>query len=488
MTIFDTLRPRSLVFAASLALAATTGACGSEPEAVVDDLTDVKNSSVKNQSIGNCWVYASIGWAESLHLTQTGEELNLSESWISYWHWYEELAGPPPGLSSIAQLDKGQLSTGGWFGLAAELMRRYGVVKEGSFIPEEAESARSSRQSSALSAINTSLKSGALSDPAKRKDRALVRQELDKAWGLSAGTTSLINDTFGADVSRSLANDSAKIPKDGGIFLPKSISVGHNISLADAIGLPVSSSNVLQRKGKYAWNENYYPTSATSRRDLLRKMQKAMHSGMPVILTWFVDFAAMDSQNRFMAPPATPGRQGGHMTVLEDYQINDVPGFGTLKAGELVTDPKALDAALSPSAKIEFLRIKNSWGTSLAPNEAGEAFRGYHDLYMKYLDAQLVRCTEANGDKCGSKSQVSGLTSLILPPDAFVTDALVKEGACNADLCVAGPALNATTCKDNGDKQACVDLICEQDAFCCNNEWDKTCVEQVSSGCGFTCP
>ncbi|MFO0761102.1 MAG: hypothetical protein U0359_31780 [Byssovorax sp.] len=488
MTIFDSLRPRSLVLACSLALAATASGCGSEPESVVDDLTDVKNTAVKNQSIGNCWVYASMGWAESLHLTQTGETLNLSESWISYWHWYEELAGPPPGLPSIASLDKGQLSTGGWFGLAAELMRRYGVITEGSFIPEEAEAARSSRQSSALSAINTSLKSGVLSDAAKRKDRALVRAELDKAWGLSAATTSLINDTFGVDVSKSLANDTAKVQKGGAILLPKSVSVGHNISLADAIGLPSSSTNVLQRKGKYAWNETSYPSTATARRDVLRKMQKAMHSGMPVILSWFVDFNAMDGQNRFMEPPATPGHQGGHMTVLEDYQVTNVPGFGTLKAGELVTDPKALTAALDPSAKIEFLRIKNSWGSGLAPNAAGEQFRGYHDLYMKYLDAQLVKCTESNGDKCGTKTKVPGLTALILPPDAFVTDAFVKEGTCNADLCVAGPALNATTCKDNPDKQACVDLICETDSFCCNNSWDKACVEQVVSGCGLDCP
>lgn len=41
------------------------------------------------------------------------------------------------------------------------------------------------------------------------------------------------------------------------------------------------------------------------------------------------------------------------MTVLEDYRIN-VPGFGTLKAGVLISDPKALDAALSSTAKIEF--------------------------------------------------------------------------------------------------------------------------------------
>lgn len=478
---------RTSAIALTLALAATTAGCGADTGSNTDDVTDVKNSSVKNQSIGNCWVYASMGWAESLHLTQTAEELNLSESWISYWHWYEEIAGPPPGLPSIAQLDKGEVSTGGWFGLAAELMRRYGVIMEGGFIAEEAEAARSSRQSSALSAINASLKSGVLSDPAKRKDRKLVRAELDKAWGLGSATTALMTEVFGADVSKTLTSSGVTIPKDSGMMRPKEILVGHNITLADAIGEPASSYNVLQRKGKYAWNEVSYPSSASSRRDVQIKMQKAMHAGMPVILSWFVDFNAMDSQNRFMAPPAKPGHQGGHMTVVEDYQINDVPGYGTLEAGKLVTDPKILSAALSPDAKLEFLRIKNSWGTSLAPPNASSDQRGYYDLYMNYLDAKLVRCTESNGDACGIKANVPGLTALILPPDAFVTDALVKEGTCAADLCATGPALSATTCADDGDKQACVDLICEQDSYCCSTAWDDQCVQEATDGCGLTC-
>ncbi|MFT3773351.1 MAG: hypothetical protein QM820_48850 [Minicystis sp.] len=331
------------------------------------------------------------------------------------------------------------------------------MIKEGSFIPEEAEAARSSRQSSALSAINASLKSGVLSDPAKRKDRKLVRQELDKAWGLSAGTIALMDQVFGATVSRTIIDASTKLPANSGMMLPKDILVGHNITLADAIGQPVSSTNILQRKGKYAWNEVSYPTTATARRDVLRRMQKAMHSGMPVILSWFVDFNAMDKMNQFLAPPAAPGHQGGHMTVVEDYQVSNVPGFGTLAAGTVITDPKALTAALDPKATIDFLRIKNSWGTSLAPANASTDLRGYYDLYMKYLDAQLVKCTESNGDKCGTKTNVPGLTALILPPDAFVTDAVVKEGICSADLCVAGPALSATTCSANPDKQACVD-------------------------------
>src|SRR5690606_16167114 len=190
-----TTSPRVARAIAPWGLALVTGLAGCGDDGTgesTDDVTDVMNSSVKNQSIGNCWVYATIGWAESLHLTQTGHELNLSESWVSYWHWYEQIAGGPAGDTSVASLDKGQISTGGWWGVGVEIMRRYGVLSEGAFIPEEAEAARSSRQSSALSAINASLKSGVLSDPAKRRDRAVVRAELDKAWGLKPEVSAMM--------------------------------------------------------------------------------------------------------------------------------------------------------------------------------------------------------------------------------------------------------------------------------------------------------
>jgi hypothetical protein len=470
---------RHLATALLLSFAPLTFACDDVETGDEDNITNIANSKVKNQSIGNCWIYATVGWAESLHLTQTGEELNISESWLSYWHWYEEIAGGPPGASQAAQLDKGQISTGGWFGLGGELMRRYGVIPEGSFIPEEAEAARSARQSSALNAINESLKNGALKEASARKDRKLVRKELDKAWGLTASTTAMMDQVFGADVSRSLLKSGMSIPADSGLQYAKEIAVGHNISLADAIGEPASSFNVLSRKGKYAWNEVSYPSSATSRRAVLKDMQKAMHAGMPVIMTWFVDFAAMDSKNQFLAPPATPGRQGGHMTVIEDYQASNVPGFGTLAAGTLVTDQKALDAALSSEATIDFIRIKNSWGTSLAPNDAGEEFRGFHDLYKAYLDGPITKCTESNGDKCGIKSKTAGITGLVLPPAAFVTDAVVKEAECS-DICIAGPA-RTPGCDE------CTDLICSEDAFCCNNSWDDVCVNTAKEICELSC-
>src|SRR5690348_9811086 len=61
------------------------------------DITQVKQSKVKRQSIGNCWVYATQSWAEALNRAATNEERNTSESYITYWHWFEQLANGEAG-------------------------------------------------------------------------------------------------------------------------------------------------------------------------------------------------------------------------------------------------------------------------------------------------------------------------------------------------------------------------------------------------------
>ncbi len=145
-------------------------------------------------------------------------------------------------------------------------------------------------------------------------------------------------------------------------------------------------------------------------------MQQAMHDRQPVIVTWIVDFNAQDDLGRFLAPPEDPGSQGGHMVIVDDYQVTDVPGFGTLNAGTVEERSGALTAALDPSAKIEFIRVKNSWGTgrpdpSFVPG-------GYHDLYMKYLDGPIKRCTQnAEGtDSTDDCYDDTPLDALIMPP------------------------------------------------------------------------
>jgi len=486
-------RLRLLAATSTLALASQVVGCVTDPSSQSDDITNVANSKVKNQSIGNCWIYATVGWAESLRLGYSGEELNLSESYTSYWHWFEQIGGGAGGLTGTASLDKDQISTGGFFGVAAELMRRYGVMDEGTFIPEEAEAARSARQSKALAAINASLKTGVLSDKAKRKDLAVVRAEMDKAWALTADVSALLDSVFGKSADKNLEKG-ATVPAGSGLHKPKDIEIAMTstgaLTLADAIGKPQSSYNPRTRTGTYAWNEESFPSYESSRRGFLKKAQKAMHGGLPVIMTWFVDFNALKS-NTFVEPPATPGRQGGHMTVLEDYEIENVPGYGTLKAGEIVTDVKALDAALSDEATITFFRIKNSWGSDLAPPGAAEDFKGYYDLYMKYLNGPITKCTASGTDTCATKSEEKGLWAFVLPPAKFPVVAAQKAPPGEPDP--AGTC--GDPCVESAAKQAscgtCEAKVCEADNFCCgelDGTWDSQCVAAAEKLCGLTCP
>jgi hypothetical protein len=387
-------------FAALLALAAMPMGCSMETQdgeegiegASVDPITDVTQSSVKRQSIGNCWLYAVASWAESMHKSVNGEELNMSESYWNYWYWFDQIAN--------GGLDGNQIQTGGWYSTGVDLITRYGIMMEADFIPEEANAEMSNRQKTALDAINLSLKSGVLSTAAARKNRETVRRELDRVYGLRPEVVAQLDSVFGPRVTRTLdrwaSTKNTKVKRAREISVRTADSTTKKmvtVNLADAIGQKQGTSPWSARTGRYAWQTVSYPTwSPSARRNLQVRLQRAMHDANPVIMSWFVDFNALDPQGRFMAPPASPGRQGGHMVVVEDYEINNVPGFGTLKAGVKETRPEALNAALDPAAKIQFIRIKNSWG-SYRPDRQF-VLPGYHDLYMAYLDGPVKQCRQ----------------------------------------------------------------------------------------------
>jgi len=65
---------------------------GEEEGVSTDDITQVDHTKVKRQSIGNCWIYAVASWTEALNKRSTGNEANVSESYWTYWHWFEQLA------------------------------------------------------------------------------------------------------------------------------------------------------------------------------------------------------------------------------------------------------------------------------------------------------------------------------------------------------------------------------------------------------------
>lgn len=416
-------KSRWLTIASMLALASvTTVGCAADQAddassddgtgSATDDITQVDHTKVKRQSIGNCWLYATTSWLEALNKAATGVEKNTSESWLTYWHWYEQLAN---GRA------RNEIATGGSYGTGADLINRYGVVMEGDFIAGEAEAEMSNRQSKALDTVNASLKSGALKEAVSRRDKLAIRKELDAAWGLDAAVVKRIDDVFGEGVTRTLdrSADASSRAAANKIIRAKDFpaqlkdpetGAKVNASLQDAIGK--GNGFFGPREGKLAWNEVDYPSDATSRRAFWKRVQKALHDGQPVITSWKVDFNALNSSSVFSFDELQrrgPGSQGGHMTVMHDYEA-EVPGLGLLKAGEPAT-PEQMEKALADGTKILFVRVKNSWG-GIRPDRWNEAaLPGYHDLEMKYLDGPIKEC--ANG--ADGHTDTSDCTRSVVP-------------------------------------------------------------------------
>lgn len=389
------LLPLTLAFALS-------GGCGSDANSDVtgggDEIVDVANSRVKNQSIGNCWLYASVGWVESLHLRATGVELNLSETYLTYWDWYQKLT-----KTSSTPIEA--IATGGFFSGATALMNQFGLLDEGAFIPGEATVDLSAAQDKAEGIINESLKTGVL-----RKDRspATVRKELNRAFGLGADVVKNLDATFGPAAPKALGTVPA------GFALRKT----SDLIVAQKRASSTSVAKVSLRDEIMRWREYTRPTDRAQLRGYLRRVQKALHDGQPVLVVWNVDWESRDRATGTF-PKMQPAAKidGVHMTVLEDYQAAYVPNFGTLPAGVLVSDASVLSAALSDQVEIPFFRIKNSWGNTADPSGTG-SYKGYADLYSQYLFP-----TDATAP--------AGLVSFVLPTDY---DQSVPSGIAT-DLC-----------------------------------------------------
>jgi hypothetical protein len=416
---------------ASVVALATFGAVGcaadadadavdGEDESSKDAITQVDHTGVKRQSIGNCWIYATASWLEALNKGAGSSAANTSESWLTYWHWFDQIANGDVGSSGI--------ETGGWYRTAAELIRRYGLMNEGDFLPNEADAEMSNMQKTALDAVNASLKSGVLSSPTARRDRALVRAELDKAWGLSAAQTARMNAVFGKKVNRTLdrsaaANTAAlqnKVipPQDFKARLKDPVTGQFVVgTLSDALGK--SAGAWAPPTGAFAWNDVRYPSGVAPRRAFWKRVQRALHDGQPVITSWKVDFNALTRDAKFSMTALDqkgPGRQGGHMTVMHDYQAN-VPGLGLLKAGVQAT-PAEMDKALADGTVIEFVRVKNSWGGIRPDRWDQAAIPGYHDLEMAYLNGPIKECGEdaqGNTDTGNCSGSVTPLRDVVLP-------------------------------------------------------------------------
>lgn len=79
---------------------------------------------------------------------------------------------------------------------------------------------------------------------------------------------------------------------------------------------------------------------------------------------------------------------------------------------------------------------------------------------------------------------VAGDYGVCLPCPTVVNDCVGGggggSGSCDHDVCTAGEPLDPSC-------GACAAAVCEVDSFCCNNEWDATCVNEVEEQCAGGC-
>jgi len=378
-----------------------------------DDVTEVPHSRVKDQSTNNCWLYATMGWVESLHLTATGEELDLSESYLTYWHWFEQITG--------GFVQDGVVEEGGSWGTAADLILKYGMMLEKDFIAKEAGEIFSKRQAEAVKVVNEELRAGVLRSGAARRNRTLVRDVLDRAWRLTSTTIGHLNRTFGRDAETTV--DAA--PEGSPILHPARVKVAvmnhatgrfNDKAVSDVIGTHRSPDDIERRNGPMAWQDVPYPSSSRARKNFWARVRRALNDKQPVIVNWTIDDNAFTPDGKYLAPPAKPGPQGGHMVLGYDYAVDNVPGVGSLEAGTLVTDRRILDAATDPSADMRLLRVKNSWSPSFHSLPA-PAPGGFHDLFVKYLDGPMKFCVmDEKGNPVLSRCEDGvPLESIVLP-------------------------------------------------------------------------
>jgi len=410
------MKLRSLCLGALITLSLAVG-CAAPPEGPTatgaDEIVDVPQTDVERQSIGNCWLYAHASWVELMHKAATSEIFDTSQSYWTYWHWFGQItAGFAP-----------KISTGGNWTTANNIVKKYGLAPEIAFVDADTLTEMSSRQSSALAAIDESLKNGVLKDPAARRDNKVVRQELDRAWGLTPAVTAMLDGVFGADVSRTFTSTTSPASAEGSSIRR---AVDFEVSYPIAPGRAAQPRTLLQAMTE--WRQVYY--SASDSRAFLGRVQRALHEAQPVIITWFVDFNALESRenalrgsfNLSTLTELGSGRQGGHMTVLEDYQAKLSDGT-VLQAGVTLdpnnaADKALLTRALEPASEVQFLRVKNSWGAARPDRPFAAGMPGYHDLYLDYLNGPVKKCVERDGttETSNCPTTTTPLQNVVLPP------------------------------------------------------------------------
>lgn len=395
------LAPRSWrrhLLAGGLVLAAL--GCGQSEDAFVadgfadDELTSISPTSIGKQSIGNCWSYAMNSWIQRLYTRVGGQELDLSEAYLTYWWWYRQLA---LGKTYDDRTAKDfTLYEGSTFEWARDLVADYGLMRQADFVPEDVTGSLPETHKAARSYMAKWFKSGAFNRlPKEKKARsAALRTVLDEAWQLRPEVRARLDAVFGPQRDRTIVSAPADTHDKYRIVRPDDLAVAVYQPNADEPREGSLAELVRPGPHMYAFGEIKDTATPAEIRAAQRRIQRVLHQGIPVYLSWWVNRAGISylglgnsfSRTALLQASSSLASGGGHATMLYDYQVS-LPDGRVLKAGEAVTDKALLKAALKDDAKLEFWRIQNSWGTGFV-NIGRPA--GTYDLENDYLTVPMA--------------------------------------------------------------------------------------------------
>ncbi|MCX6128485.1 MAG: hypothetical protein NTX25_05395 [Proteobacteria bacterium] len=246
-----------------------------------------------------------------------------------------------------------ELNTGGTWSRSSQIILQHGWVEEAQFIASESDQTMSRAQICAEDYIMAEGKEGGtLFDPELRTPE-LVRAELDKAFSCNG----LFEFNMDEAQSKSHKADDTLLA-DAKTGIQKSLS--HWLSLWREISSPGYTA-----WGSYEGKKLADDAEISSFRKLEQRIKLALNDHHPVVISFFVSFNAPDQNGVFnlntLASAGDLGRTGGHMVVLHDYTVNQVPGEFT-SLGENDLSPELKELALQ--GHVDYLVAKNSWGAN----------------------------------------------------------------------------------------------------------------------------
>ena len=215
-------------------------------------------------------------------------------------------------------------------------------------------------------------------------------------WAVTPAVTQTLDGVFGADVARTFVS----IASPAQVARPLRRAQDFEVAYPSAAG---GAARKTLAQAAAEWRTVFYPLGAADRRALQVRVQRALADGQPVVVTWFVDFNALEERdngrmgsfNLATLAELGPGKQGGHTAVIESAQV-----------GGQVTP------------QVAFLRVRNAWGSARPDRAVAPGMPRYHPLRLDYLDGAVKKCVERDGetDTTSCPTTATPLQSVVLPP------------------------------------------------------------------------